>query len=66
MTKEQEQILLRKIDSKLIKDIPESAKWHMQHKPYQGGGGTSGDSGSSEQADFGAILCDEGGGKRSS
>ena len=41
MTKEQEQILLRKIDSKLIKDIPESAKWHMQHKPYQGGGDAS-------------------------
>lgn len=38
MTKEQEQILLRKIDSKLIKDIPESARRHMQHKPYQGGG----------------------------
>lgn len=42
MTKEQEQILLRKIDSKLIKDIPESAKWHMQHKLYQGGGDASG------------------------
>lgn len=42
MTKEQEQMLLRKIDSKLTKDIPESAKWHMRHSPYQGGGDASG------------------------
>lgn len=42
MTKEQERILLRKIDSKLIRDIPESARWHMRHKPYQGGGENGG------------------------
>lgn len=37
MTKEQEQLIFRKIDGEMLKCIPESAKWHMNHRPYYQG-----------------------------
>ena len=39
MTKAQEQMRLHRVDAAATKVIPESAYWHMQHRPYQNRGG---------------------------
>lgn len=42
MNKEQEKILRRMIDERLRSSIPESARWHMKHRPYGMGEDTGG------------------------
>ena len=51
MTREQEKMLLRKLDNATAKNIPKSARWHMQHKPYGiGESDTDGDKSNQEAA----------------
>jgi hypothetical protein len=50
--------LLQRLDAKARKNIPESAKWQMKHKPYLMGGSIDNDN----KGHPGTVLRDEKGG----